>query len=143
MSGSNPAPTSSTVGKRVPQKQRVQARSYFNTRRRHLVTTTSVGGVGGPIIKDKLFLYGDYYRSHDHEANSNTLTIPPPQWYTPKCARLIDLSGPLQATARDKSTIRRPAMLLEQDVRPFPITQIPFSRVNPVFPCAPEVAAGA
>ena len=98
----------------------------------HLAYNYFGGGVGGPIIKDKLFFYGDYYRSPDHEANSNILTIPRPQWYTPNAAGNIDLSGPLQSTARARSTIRRPATPTGAGRTPFPNNQIPYSRVNPV-----------
>jgi Carboxypeptidase regulatory-like domain len=114
------------------QNSEFQARSYFNTGVGHLVYNYFGGGVSGPIIKDKLFFYGDYYRSPDHEANSNILTIPPTQWYTPNASGFIDLSGPLQSSG--KGQIYDPATGTASGAGRtlFPNNQIPFSRVNPV-----------
>ena len=108
------------------------ARAYFNTTVGHLAYNYYGGGLGGPIFKDKLFFYGDYFRSPDHEANSNILTIPPTEWYTPNAAGFIDLSGPL--TSSGKGQIYDPATGNPDGSgrTPFANNQIPFSRVNPV-----------
>jgi hypothetical protein len=108
------------------------ARAYFNTTVGHLAYNYYGGGLGGPIFKDKLFFYGDYFRSPDHEANSNILTIPPTEWYTPNAAGFIDLSGPL--TSSGKGQIYDPATGNPDGSgrTPFPNNQIPLARVNPV-----------
>jgi hypothetical protein len=114
------------------QNSAFDARAYFNKSVGHLAYNYFGGGLGGPILKDKLFFYGDYFRSPDHEANSNILNIPPPQWYTPNAQGNIDLSGPLQANG--KGQIYDPATGNPNGTgrTPFPNNQIPYNRVNPV-----------
>jgi hypothetical protein len=55
----------------------VNARNYFakgpNGR---LVYNYTGASLGGPILKDKLFLFGDFLRVSDHESSSFTTTIP-------------------------------------------------------------------
>ena len=119
------------------QNSALEARAYFNTTVGHLAYNYFGGGVGGPIFKDKLFFYADYYRSPDHEANSNILSIPPPQWVTPNAQGNIDLSGPLTAAAGKPyatGQIFDPATGNPDGSNrtPFPNNQIPYNRVNPV-----------
>src|SRR5579883_602107 len=59
------------------------ARSYFSKKVGHVAYNYFGGNFSGPVIKDRLFFYGDYYRTSDHESNSNVLTIPPKEFYTP------------------------------------------------------------
>jgi hypothetical protein len=114
------------------QNSAFDARAYFNKSVGHLAYNYFGGGLGGPILKDKLFFYGDYFRSPDHEANSNILNIPPPQWFNPNAEGNIDLSGPLQANG--KGQIYDPATGNPNGTgrTPFPNNQIPYNRVNPV-----------
>ncbi len=55
----------------------VNARNYFakgpNGR---LVYNYTGGSIGGPIFKDKLFAFGDFLRTSDHEASTFTTAIP-------------------------------------------------------------------
>ncbi len=80
------------------QNSDVDARAYFNTGVGHIAYNYFGGAVGGPIKKDKLFFFGDFFRSPDHEANNNVVTIPSPTWYTCNSLGYIDLSGALNAS---------------------------------------------
>ena len=54
----------------------LNARNFFDPKVGHLAYNYFGGNVGGPIIKNKLFYFGDVLRVTDHEANTNLLTIP-------------------------------------------------------------------
>ncbi|MGB8030818.1 MAG: carboxypeptidase regulatory-like domain-containing protein [Terracidiphilus sp.] len=80
------------------QNNDMDARAYFNTSTGHIAYNYFGGAVGGPIKKDKLFFYGDFFRSPDHEADNYVVTIPSPTWYTcytpsGQSDQYIDLSG--------------------------------------------------
>ncbi len=114
------------------QNNAVNARSYFGGPLGHLSYNYFGGSVGGPILKDKLFFFGDYLRSDDHEAVSSTNTIPDARYYTANSSGNIDLSGALVGTtgqiydpATGDGTAAHPRT-------PFANNQIPFNRVNPV-----------
>ena len=108
------------------QNSAVDARAYFNPSVGHISYNYFGGAVGGPIKKDKLFFFGDFFRSPDHEANSNILTIPSPTWYTCNAAGYIDLSGAL-STSTGKGQIYDPGTgnSSGQGRRPYPNNQIP------------------
>ncbi len=55
----------------------VNARNYFATGPNgRLVYNYTGGSIGGPILKDKLFAFGDFLRVSDHEASTVTQNIP-------------------------------------------------------------------
>src|SRR5581483_4141839 len=58
------------------QNSAFDARTFFNPSVGHLAYNYVGGTIGGPIRKNKLFIFGDFLRSSDHEANSSLVTIP-------------------------------------------------------------------
>ena len=117
------------------QNNAVNARSYFGGPLGHLSYNYYGGSIGGPIIKDKLFFFGDYLGTSDHEKVGSTFTIPDSRYYTPNAQGNIDLSAALSGR-RVKSMTLPPEMAMEPALgitrTPFPNNQIPFNRVNPV-----------
>jgi len=80
------------------QNSAVNARSYFGGPLGHLSYNNYGGSIGGPIFKDKLFFFGDYQGSSDHESISSTFTIPDSRYFTPNAQGNIDLSSTLGST---------------------------------------------
>jgi len=58
------------------QNSEFNARGFFNPSVGHQVYNYFGGNIGGPVIKNKLFYFGDILRVTDHQANTNLLTIP-------------------------------------------------------------------
>ena len=55
----------------------VNARNYFASGPNgRLVYNYTGGSIGGPVLKDKLFFFGDYLRTSDHESSTTNATIP-------------------------------------------------------------------
>jgi Carboxypeptidase regulatory-like domain/TonB dependent receptor len=53
------------------------AETYFQTGPNPVSTYNYYGGnVGGPVIHNKLFIFGDFLRVSDHQGQFNTLTVP-------------------------------------------------------------------
>lgn len=123
------------------QNSAANARSYFSTTKLgHLSYNYFGGSFGGPIRKDKLFFFGDYLRTSDHEAIGSIFTIPDARFYTPAqtagctdAAGCIDLSGAFGSGTTgqiyDPSTGDGTAA---HPRTPFANNQLPFSKVNPV-----------
>ena len=118
------------------QNSAVNARSFFGGPLGHLSYNYFGGSLGGPILKDKLFIFGDYLHTTDHEAISNTITLPPPTFYTPNAQGFIDLSAPLVTTGSNagQGQVYDPntGTATGANRTPFANNQIPISRVNPV-----------
>ncbi|MBV9223933.1 MAG: TonB-dependent receptor, partial [Acidobacteriaceae bacterium] len=103
------------------QNSEFNARSFFNPGVGHLVYNYFGGNVGGPVIKNKLFYFGDVLRVTDHEANTNLLTIPTP----------AQIAGNLSAST---TTIYNPATGNPDGSgrTPFPGNVIQPSQINPI-----------
>jgi hypothetical protein len=67
----------------------VNARGYFSPPNGRLVYNYTGGSLGGPVLKNKLFLFGDFLRVSDHESASATTNIP----YYSAVNGNVDLSG--------------------------------------------------
>lgn len=52
------------------------ARNFFDKSVGHLAYNYVGGNFGGPIKRNKLFFFADYLKVFDHEANTNTISIP-------------------------------------------------------------------
>ena len=113
------------------QNSDVNARSYFGGPLGHLSYNYFGGSISGPVIKEKLFFFGDYLRTSDHEAVSNTFTLPPPQFFTPNAAGFIDLSAPLQSNGSGQIYDPATGDASGANRTAFTNNQIPIGRVNP------------
>ena len=111
------------------QNSAANARSYFGGPLGHLAYNNVGGAIGGPIFKDKLFFFGDYTHTSDHESIGSTFTIPDARYYTPNAQGFIDLSSTLgdckAASSRPgRSSIPTRAMARQRiRVRPSRITR--------------------
>jgi hypothetical protein len=133
------------------QNNDLNARSYFSGPLGHLSYNYFGGSVGAPVMKDKLFVFGDYLRTVDHEAVANTFTIPDSRYYTPTPTPLagctdpagcIDLSGAMNGM---KGQIYDPTSYSDGrvhdgskgDPRPaFTNNQLPYSLIEDSVPLA-------
>jgi hypothetical protein len=115
------------------QNNDLNARSYFQGPLGHLSYNYFGGTIGGPIKKDRLFFFGDYLHTSDHEAIGSTFTIPDSRWFTPNESGNIDLSAAYSASGAGQ--IYDPATgsgLASSPRTLFVNNQIPMARVNPV-----------
>src|ERR1017187_9857531 len=80
----------------------LNARNFFDASVGHLAYNYFGGNIGGPIKKNKIFIFGDFLRITDHEANTNLGTIPPGSWRTGNLSSGLGLAAP--AVVYDPST---------------------------------------
>ncbi|MGJ5817152.1 TonB-dependent receptor domain-containing protein [Paludibaculum fermentans] len=97
------------------------ARNFFDPSIGHQSYNYLGGNIGGAIIKNKLFFFGDYLRVWDHQSNTNQVSIPQTDLRT----------GNL---SRSTSTIYDPASGAADGTGRTPFTGniIPSSRINPI-----------
>ncbi|MGH9665375.1 MAG: TonB-dependent receptor domain-containing protein, partial [Bryobacteraceae bacterium] len=99
----------------------LNARNFFDPSVGHLAYNYYGGNIGGPILKNKLFYFGDILLVTDHQANTNNLTIPTP----------AQISGNLSGSS---TAIYDPATGNPDGTgrTPFAGNLIPASRINPI-----------
>jgi Carboxypeptidase regulatory-like domain len=114
------------------QNNATNARSYFGGPLGHLSYNYFGGSIGGPIKKDKLFFFGDYLRSVDHEAIGSTFTITDPRFYTANSSGFIDMSGALVGATGQLYDPTTGDGTAAHPRTPFANNQIPANMVNPV-----------
>jgi hypothetical protein len=104
----------------------MNARNFFDASVGHLAYNYFGGNIGGPIKKNKIFIFGDFLRVTDHEANTNLGTIPPSSWRTGNLSSGLTLSSPVvvydPATGNPDGTNRTP----------FGGNIIPSNRISPI-----------
>jgi hypothetical protein len=104
------------------QNSALDARSFFNPSIGHMAYNYWGGTGGGPIKKNKLFIFGDYLRSTDHEANASLVTIPS---LLSRTGNLSENPGKVyDPLTGDTST--------GMGRTPFPGNTIPQSRIDPI-----------
>ena len=104
----------------------LNARNFFDASVGHLAYNYFGGNIGGPIKKNKIFIFGDFLRTTDHEANTNLGTIPPSSWRTGNLSSGLTLAAPVvvydPATGNPDGTNRLP----------FAGNIIPTNRISPI-----------
>jgi Carboxypeptidase regulatory-like domain/TonB dependent receptor len=110
------------------QNSDLMARLFFNPSIGHVAYNQFGGNIGGPIKKNKLFIFGDYLRTMDHEANTNQTSIPTTPFRTGNLSSAAN-NGFTETVVYDPAT-GDPATGAGRT--PFPNNTIPTNRINPV-----------
>ncbi len=104
----------------------LNARNFFDASVGHLAYNYFGGNIGGPIKKNKMFFFGDFLRTTDHQANTNLGTIPPSSWRSGDLSSGLTLAAPVvvydPATGNADGTNRTP----------FAGNLIPTNRITPI-----------
>ena len=103
------------------------ARPWYDPARGHFTYNYFGGTVGGPIIKNRTFFFGDYLRIEDHSANNDRLSVPTADMRTGNLN--VAAPGQTPTTIYDPSTGNANT---GAGRTPFPGNIIPASRINPV-----------
>jgi hypothetical protein len=104
----------------------MNARNFFDPSVGHLAYNYFGGNIGGPIKKNKIFFFGDFLRTTDHEANTNLGTIPPSTWRSGNLSSGLGLSP--QVTVFDPATGNPDGT----GRTPFAGNIIPANRISPI-----------
>lgn len=114
------------------QNSYLNARSYFSNVVGHVAYNYFGGNISGPVLHDKLFFYFDYFRTADHEANANTMTIPFKKSYTCNSNGFIDLSDGYTPNGRGQVYDPNTGNADGTGRQPFAGNLIPCARANSV-----------
>jgi hypothetical protein len=109
------------------QNDKMDAVQYFNTTKPPLHSNQFGAGLGGPILKDKLFFFGDYQGLRDNSPSQGKYIVP----------TAAELTGDFSAsgyTIYDPDTTHEdpnnPGTMIRD---PFPDNQIPTARINSIM----------
>lgn len=95
------------------RNEKLDARDFFQPDRGILKRNQFGGSIGGPVKKDKLFYFGDYEGTREHQGYSYNITVPTRAQRQGDFSGLPDIIDPLTGN-------------------PFPDNQIPPERINEV-----------
>jgi hypothetical protein len=107
------------------QNDRLRARNFFNVapQPKPNLTRNQYGAtLGGPLVKDRTFLFGFYQGFLQRQAQTTTTTVPDPAWRTGDFSRVPQLNLFDPSTGNRDGTGRTP----------FAGNVIPASRIHPV-----------
>ncbi len=105
------------------QNSEFNARSFFNPGTGHLTYNYFGGNIGGPIVKNKLFYFGDILRITDHEASASLFTVPTPaQISGDLSASSTKIYNPFTGNADGTGRIQFPGNIIPQiDINPISV----------------------